>query len=105
VIHGRRGHYDFCDEIRAYDLATGAAYLAKRCDGLIRLWTGEGCDPDAGRIQTQAGQVVRENLREAAWMLLLAPFAGEKAVRLAHHLYVPTGSRPGGQRVRSRARG
>jgi hypothetical protein len=91
VIHGRRGHYDFCDEIRAYDLATGAAYMAKRCDGLIRLWTGEGGDPDAGRVKTQAGQVVRENLREAAWMMLIAPFAGEKAVRSARYLYVPDG--------------
>jgi hypothetical protein len=34
VIKGRRGHYDFCDELRAYDLATGSAYVAGSCSGL-----------------------------------------------------------------------
>jgi hypothetical protein len=91
VIHGRRGHYEFCDEIRAYDLATGSAYVAQRCDGLIRMWTGEGAVPDAGQIKAQAGQVVRENLRETAWMMLLAPFAGGTDARSLHHLYLPDG--------------
>jgi hypothetical protein len=91
VIHGRRGHYEFCDEIRAYDLATGSAYVAQRCDGLIRMWTGEGAVPDAGQVKAQAGQVVRENLRETAWMMLLAPFVGETAARSVHHLYLPDG--------------
>jgi hypothetical protein len=91
VIHGRRGHYEFCDEIRAYDLATGSAYVAQRCDGLIRIWTGEGAVPDAGQLRAQAGQVVRENLRETAWMMLLAPFAGGPALRSYQHLYLPDG--------------
>jgi hypothetical protein len=34
VIRGRRGHYDFCDELGAYDMETGAAYVAKSCSGL-----------------------------------------------------------------------
>ncbi len=29
VLRGRRGHYQFSDEVRAYDLATGAAYVVK----------------------------------------------------------------------------
>ena len=91
VIHGRRGHYEFCDEIRAYDLATGAAYVAQRCDGLIRMWTGEGGDPDAGRVKARAGQVLRENLRETAWMMLITPFAGKRAMRSFQHLFVPKG--------------
>jgi hypothetical protein len=91
VIHGRRGHYEFCDEIRAYDLATGAAYVAQQCDGLIRLWTGEAGDADAGRVKARAGQVVRENLRETAWMMLITPFVGELAARATHHLYLPDG--------------
>ena len=34
VVRGRRGHYSFCDEIRAYDLASGAAYVASSCSGV-----------------------------------------------------------------------
>jgi len=29
VLRGRRGHYDWANEIRAYDLATGAAYVVR----------------------------------------------------------------------------
>ena len=34
VVSGRRGHYDFCDTTRAYDLATGAAFISDSCSGL-----------------------------------------------------------------------
>ena len=31
VIAGRRGHYQFCDTIRAYHLGTGAAFIDDSC--------------------------------------------------------------------------
>lgn len=76
VLRGRRGHYQFCDEIRAYDLATGAAYVASSCGGLV-LGSGgsvQGDATDAGRTSgASAGGLPVDALREAAWMLLLGP--------------------------------
>ncbi len=60
VLRGRRGHYQSCDELRAYDLATGAAYLAQRCAGTA-----------APAIQVRQGRLSLDNLREAALLLLL----------------------------------
>lgn len=59
VVYGRRGHYVFCDEVRAYDLATGAAYIAQRCNG-------------PASVEGRVGRVSLDALREAAWMILLA---------------------------------
>jgi hypothetical protein len=73
VINGRRGHYQFCDEIRAYDLATGSAYVASSCSGLM-LQSGGSVDQqgtDANRnANVQVGKLPREYLREATWMIL-----------------------------------
>lgn len=75
VVRGRRGHYAFCDEVRAYDLATGAAYIARSCSGLA-LVEGGGVDGDvtdaAREDGTLVGRVPVDALREAAWMMLLA---------------------------------
>ncbi len=76
VVQGRRGHYAFCDEVRAYDLATGSAYVASSCSGLALRPDGSvnGRRTDDGRRrETRAGTVAPEALREAAWMALLAP--------------------------------
>lgn len=75
VLRGRRGHYSFCDEVRAYDLATGAAYVAQSCSELALQSGGsvDGARTDAGRkSETHAGHVSTEALREAAWMTLFA---------------------------------
>lgn len=73
VVRGRRGHYEFCDEVRAYDLATGAAFVARSCSGLA-LGDG-GVDAkktDAARkLAVQVGRVPVETLREAMWMISL----------------------------------
>lgn len=74
VLRGRRGHYSFCDEIRAYDLASGAAYVASSCSGLALGGDGsvDGARTDSGRrAQLVTGQLPVDNLREAAWMALL----------------------------------
>jgi hypothetical protein len=84
TVRGRRGHYDFCDEVRAYDLATGAAYVAASCSGL-NLRTDGTVDfqkTDASRAaQVRVGRVNSENLREAAWMMLFAPEAQDARIR------------------------
>lgn len=75
VIRGRRGHYSFCDEVRAYDLATGAAYVTQSCGGLVLRPGGsvDGSATDAARgIRETVGRLPVEALREAAWMALLA---------------------------------
>lgn len=61
-IHGRRGHYPpFCDEIRAYDLKTGSAYIVQSCLNQVRRI-----------LKKSMGFLLRENLREAIWMVLMA---------------------------------
>jgi hypothetical protein len=93
VVAGRRGHYDFCDELRLYDLATGAAVVAQSC-GKLALGGGgqvDGRATDAGRVvQVHAGRLSVDNLREAALLFLLAPRV-EKA-QVADEIY----ARPAG---------
>jgi hypothetical protein len=81
VIRGRRGHYSFCDEVRAYDLATGAAHVAQSCSALA-LEPGGGVNhdrTDAARAgQRTAGRLPVEALREAAWMAMFADAVQDK---------------------------
>ena len=67
-LRGRRGHYQFADEVRAYDLATGAAYVARQEGGLIL----GGVDFAPGAARTPAastGKVSADQLRELAFVL------------------------------------
>jgi hypothetical protein len=78
VLRGRRrGDSSSCDELRAYDLATGTAYVAGTCrprivvrersvDGTIKTLSNPTSQNDVGRLPL-------ENLREAALMTFLAP--------------------------------
>jgi hypothetical protein len=74
IVAGRRGHYEFCDTVRAYDLKTGAAFIHDSCSELALHADGK-IDRDAtdtARVRrVQAGVVPVENLREVVWMLLL----------------------------------
>ena len=96
VVSGRRGHYDFCDTTRAYDLATGAAFISDSCSALA-LRRGGNVDFDAtdrARVERiSAGTVPVQNLREAVWMLL---FRGEaEQVQLEAEYYpLPPGLVP-----------
>lgn len=67
VLRGRRGHYSYCEEVRAYDLSTGAAYVVRDCGRILNL-------PAAGASRTGAeiGRLPVDALREAAWMTLFA---------------------------------
>lgn len=76
ILRGRRGHYDFCDEVRAYDLATGAAFVTRDCGGLALSASGavDAAGTARGRVpSTEIGRLPLDALREAAWMLVLAP--------------------------------
>ncbi len=76
VLEGRRGHHSFCDEIRAYHLETGTAFVVSSCSRLVLRNDGsvDGRGTDALRkAQTRVGQLSLDSLREAAWMTFLAP--------------------------------
>lgn len=92
VIRGRRGHYGFCDEVRAYDLATGAAYIAQSCSGLALTHGGgvDGAKTDAARkAVTRVGRLHVEALREAAWIALLADHAQDNVIDSGHGWHIP----------------
>ena len=73
VVSGRRGHYHFCDELRAFDLATGAAYRVGSCSDLALMSDGRvdhrGTDA-ARKTERERGTVSLDEIREAAWMLI-----------------------------------
>ncbi|NOU32666.1 MAG: hypothetical protein HOO96_32580, partial [Polyangiaceae bacterium] len=96
LLRGRRGHYVFCDEVRAYDLGTGAVYIAKSCSGLALVSDGsvDGAKTDdARKEETLVGSVPRDALREAAWMILLASEVQEDVVE-ARGFALPVGVEP-----------
>ncbi len=92
VIRGRRGHYNFCDEVRAYELGSGAAYVSSSCGGLS-LRTGGSVDhakTDAGRsAYVSVGKLPVDYLREAAWMILLAEHVQARARTSAYSVPIP----------------
>jgi len=75
VLEGRRGHYEFCDEIRAYHMGTSSAYVVQDCSGLALNNDGSvdaRKTDDKRTLKLQTGIVSREAIREAAWMILTA---------------------------------
>ncbi|MEW6433595.1 MAG: hypothetical protein AB1730_18975 [Myxococcota bacterium] len=97
VLRGRRGHYQFCDEVRAYDLSTGAAWVAQSCSGLV-LQQGGRVDHDATDAQrgltVRVGRLPLEALREAAWMTLLAAHVSDHVQPWAWFVRRPAGLEP-----------
>lgn len=74
IVQGRRGHYEFCDTVRAFDLTTGAAFMWDSCSGLALRPDGsvDRATTDAGRsVRVVQGTVSVAALREATWMMLL----------------------------------
>ena len=72
VLRGRRGHYSFSDEIRVYDLETGAAYVSSSRTELVLEGIGVDHDAvDAKRSpEAYAGNVAPGAVRELAFVLL-----------------------------------
>ncbi|MCP3100054.1 hypothetical protein LZ198_14350 [Myxococcus sp. K15C18031901] len=78
VLRGRRGHYAFCDEVRAYHLGTGTAWISQSCSDLVlREDPGHEGRVDAAktdaarRPRVQTGRLPPEQLQELTWVLLL----------------------------------
>jgi hypothetical protein len=97
VVRGRRGHYAFCDELRAYDLATGTAYVAQSCSGLEFGNDGmvDNKQVDAARkIRVKMGAMSADNLRELAFAMLLAPEVERDLVLDARYFTTPPGITP-----------
>jgi len=94
IISGRRGHYGFCDEIRAYHLGTGAVYMAQSCGGLV-LRQGGGVNHRATQntktLKVRTGRLSLSNLREAAWMFLMTQFVSKPIVQTSTGLAIPDG--------------
>jgi hypothetical protein len=75
ALRGRRGHYEFADEIRVYDLETGSAYAASSTSELVL--DGTEVDHDAAdrrrKLDVFAGTVVADQVRELAFVLVTLP--------------------------------
>jgi len=92
VLRGRRGHYQFADEVRAYDLQTGAAYVASSHSALVL--DGPGVDyagTDAARKpEGFTGNVAADLVREIAFVLVTAGAPTPKRSRI-QAVALPTG--------------
>ena len=80
IVSGRRGHYSFCEAIGAYNLDTGAAYIAESCSDLVLREAGDvdrRATRRAARSRMLTGTLRLENLRETVWALLLLSEAEE----------------------------
>lgn len=91
VIRGRRGHHAFCDGLRAYDLATGAVHAVASC-GRLAL-EGPMVDHRATdatrRLEDARGFVFVDNLREAAWMMVLGAHMQPAVAVRATQIVIP----------------
>lgn len=96
IVRGRRGHYRFRDEVRAYDLATGAAYVVSSGSALVLRRSGavDGASTDAGRAEVdQVGRLSAEAVRELAWMLFVGERVEERHAPVAY-VALPRGVEP-----------
>ncbi|WP_223634467.1 hypothetical protein [Corallococcus sp. EGB] len=96
VIRGRRGHYDFCDQLDAYHLATGTVYRSSSCSNLALKSDGrvDVAGTDAARQSgVKVGRVSPERIRELSWMLLLEPEVEDRVQVAAVRVPVPPGLR------------
>lgn len=98
VLRGRRGHYDFCDELHAYDLRSGAAFIAQSCSELALREGGhvDGAETERGRkLRVRVGSVSPASLRELAWLAILAHLGTDLSVQTGAQRYaLPRGLEP-----------
>jgi hypothetical protein len=107
-LQGRRGHHFFCDEIRAYHLGTGTAFVVSSCSRLVLRRDGsvDGDDTNSLRkTQTRVGQLPLAALREAAWMAFLAPEVQEDVVLFGTGTALPPEISPVKRSVQGRGLG
>ncbi|WP_342375003.1 hypothetical protein NVS55_27285 [Myxococcus stipitatus] len=100
VLRGRRGHYGFCDEVRAYHLGTGTAWVSQSCSELAlhedkdRRGAVNAKATDEARVaQVMVGTLALEPLREMARAVLLADEPEGRGRALPTSVPVPEGYR------------
>jgi hypothetical protein len=74
AVSGRRGHYEFCDGVAAFDLQTGGAFKSDSCSGLQLRSDGSvdfGATDRKRQRRPVRGTASADNLRELVWMLLM----------------------------------
>jgi hypothetical protein len=77
VVHGRRGHYRYCDEVAAFDLVSGSYYRFAECDhrpevdGLVEAGA---IDAASAGVQVETGTIEPALLQEFAWAAASAPY-------------------------------
>ena len=74
IVRGPRATRNACDEIRAYELTTGAAYIAREC---------------SRNVTTEVGRMPVDATREAMLIAFLAPFAKHYATTNAVAFKLP----------------
>lgn len=91
VVRGRRGHYGFCDELRAYHLDSGAAYVARRCSELVL--SGPSVDEgETGRratLQVEAGTMNVSALRRLGLLLAFGQRLDPEVLAYVHSYEIP----------------
>lgn len=81
VLYGRRGHYQYCDELAAFDLSSGAHYRFAECEHRPELNSIAAAGGIAkARIEVETGTIPLELLREFAWVALSVPYVQRNAV-------------------------
>jgi hypothetical protein len=96
IVTGWQGHYDACNERRAFDLATGSAYRVAGCSVLLSDGSVDRQATDAARrIVRERGTVSLDKIREAAWILLQLGEIDEWKVITGFGVSLPSGIAPG----------
>ncbi|MCU0682895.1 MAG: hypothetical protein MUF34_11700 [Polyangiaceae bacterium] len=91
VVRGRRGHYGFCDELRAYHLDSGAAYVARRCSELVLSGPSvdEGETSKRAKLQVEAGTMNVSALRRLGLLLAFGRRLDPAVLAYAHSYEIP----------------
>lgn len=86
LVRGLRGHASFCNEVRLYDLASGAVYFAQSCGR-----PASNADGPTHWDEFSRGFVPVDNLREAVWMMVMSPETQEHVYPRGASFVVPDG--------------
>ncbi len=77
VVYGRRGHYRYCDEVAAFELASGSYYRFSECDNrreLDGLVEAGAVDPPTRGVEVEVGTIAEVLIREFAWATISTPY-------------------------------
>lgn len=91
VVHGRRGHYRYCDEVAAFDLASGSYYRFAECDHrpeLDGLVEAGAMDAASREVEVETGTIDAALVQEFAWAAASAQYVQPDVV-MARALGMP----------------